>query len=142
MTFISSSCLCTTNPEFASSLAAGCRSLRAAFGSSGIWTGDRRLFWVEERGSTAEVSCMSEFSVAGFPGNDLVLRLAVTGCFSRSELRGPRGPACDLDEMALLVSHRKAGSGACPFRMMKNESESSDRLVGHCIKDGEDPRQV
>ena len=41
--FIISSCLWTTNAEFAKSPAAGCRSLSTAFGSSGMCTGARRL---------------------------------------------------------------------------------------------------
>lgn len=93
ITFINSSCLCTTMAELTRIFAAGCLSLSTPSGSSGTWTGDSRLL------SSGFVSCnafetasMEDEPFSEIPG-ELSGFLGICDGWAgrRYLLRGPRG---------------------------------------------------
>ena len=93
MTFISSSCRCTTMAELAKILAAGCLSLRTPSGSSGTWTGlSKLLFWGLISCNAPETALVEDerfCEIKGEPSSFLGIRDGSGG--GRYVLRGPWG---------------------------------------------------
>ena len=128
MKFISSSCRCTTMDELARIAAAGCRRSSTPWGSSGTWTGARRLLFLalvsrrtwETAASWPDASslvpCNSGFEGLGTTGK---------GCRTRRVL-GRRWPR---PTRGLRVAKPARNNGAVPRRTLR-------RLENACIAIG------